>query len=182
MFVGTTFLVKGGDLLLAAFEILRRRHEDATLTIIGPQAWPMAGLIPEGVQFMGRVGPEQLSQIYEQHDLLVVPSRLEGFGKVFVEALSHGLPCIGRRAFAMPDLIQPGINGDLVESDDPAELAARIEAVLGNEEIYRSCDAMRGDVMARFNWDRAAHDVARAALECVRERALVAGSGNAALS
>jgi glycosyltransferase involved in cell wall biosynthesis len=102
---------------------------------------------------------------------MVVPSRLEGFGKVFIEALSHGLPCIGRRAFAMPELIEAGVTGDLLERDDPAELATRIENVLANDEIYRNCEAKRASMLATFNWDRAARDVATAAADAVRERA-----------
>jgi glycosyltransferase involved in cell wall biosynthesis len=171
LFVGTTFLVKGGDLVIAALARLRQQYSDMTLTVVGLQTWPLPGAIPEGVNFVGRVPPEKLSEIYRQHDLLVVPSRLEGFGKVFVEALGAGLPCIGRRAFAMPELIQAGVTGDVVESDDPAELARRIEAVLGNDEIYRNCEARRAETLARFNWDRAAGDIVNAAAESVRDRA-----------
>ncbi len=163
LFVGTTFLVKGGDLLLASLALLRKRHEDMTLTIVGPESWPLHGAIPEGVSFLGRVGPESLSGIYQQQDLLVVPSRLEGFGKVFIEALSHGLPCIGRRAFAMPELIQSGVNGDLVESDSPEELAMRIESVLTNDSVYRNCEAAKSQTKKRYDWDRAAEDVVKVA-------------------
>jgi glycosyltransferase involved in cell wall biosynthesis len=171
LFVGTTFRVKGGDVVIAAFEKLRERHPDMTLSIVGLQAWPLPTPMPAGVNFIGRVKPEQLSEIYLSHDLMVVPSRLEGFGKVFIEALSHGLPCIGRRAFAMPELIEAGVTGDLLERDDPAELATRIENVLANDEIYRNCEAKRASMLATFNWDRAARDVATAAADAVRERA-----------
>lgn len=163
LFVGTSFLVKGGDQVLEALEIVRRKNPGVTLTIVGPASWPLQTPIPQGVEFLGRVGPDQLTQIYRQHDLLVMPSRLEGFGKVFVEALSHGIPCIGRCDFAMPELIQPGLNGDLVESDDPEELARRILRVLGDEDIYRNCSAARREVSSTFNWDRAAADVVRVA-------------------
>jgi glycosyltransferase involved in cell wall biosynthesis len=163
LFIGTTFIVKGGDLVLAALAILRKRQPDVTLTIVGPASWPLTSAIPEGVTFLGRLDPERLPDLYRQHDLLVVPSRLEGFGKVFVEAFFHGLPCIGRRAFAMPELIHPGVNGDLVESDNPEELAQRIEAVLANDAIYGNCASAQGTAAARFTWDRAANDVVMAA-------------------
>jgi glycosyltransferase involved in cell wall biosynthesis len=167
LFIGTTFLVKGGDVVLAALALLRRRYSDMTLTIVGPSAWPGQGQIPEGVRFLGRLDPEGLPELYRQHDLLVVPSRLEGFGKVFVEALSHGLPCIGRRAFAMPELIEAGVNGDLVESDNPEELARRIDAVLASDAIYANCRLSQSETVARFNWDRAAADVVNAAMASI---------------
>lgn len=162
LFVGTSFLVKGGDQVLQALQILRQKDPRVSLTIVGPASWPVPGPAPPGVEFVGRVDPERLTRIYRQHDLLVVPSRLEGFGKVFVEALSHGVPCIGRRAFAMPELIQPGVSGGLVESDDPEELAICIRRVLDDEGIYRKCWATRHGVSSTFNWDRAAADVVRA--------------------
>jgi len=168
LFVGTSFLVKGGDQVLEALQILRQEDAGVTLTIAGPSSWPLQAPVPPGVEFLGRVNPEQLTRIYRQHDLLVVPSRLEGFGKVFVEALSHGVPCIGRRAFAMPELIQPGVNGDLVESDDPEELARRILKVLGDEGVYRNCGEGRQEASLTFTWDRAAADIVKVARAVVR--------------
>lgn len=161
LFVGTSFLVKGGDQVLEALRILREQDSGMTLTIAGPASWPFQTPVPEGVEFIGRVDPKQLTQIYGRHDLLVVPSRLEGFGKVFIEALSHGIPCIGRNAFAMPELIQPGMNGDLVDGDDPGELAGRILNVLGDEAVYQHCRAARQQACSTFTWDRAAADVMR---------------------
>lgn len=177
LFVGTSFLVKGGAQVLEALEILRRENSGVTLTVAGPAQWPLRTPIPPGVDFLGRVNPEQLSQIYQQHDLLVVPSRLEGFGKVFVEALSHGVPCIGRRAFAMPELIRPGVNGDLAESDDPAELATRILRILGDEDVYRRCRAARRDLSLTFNWDRAAADVVKVAQSIGRPNKVARAAG-----
>jgi glycosyltransferase involved in cell wall biosynthesis len=177
LFVGTSFLVKGGDQLLEAFQILRHKDPSVTLTVAGPAQWPVQSPVPQGVQFLGRVDPEKLTRLYLQHDLLVVPSRLEGFGKVFVEALSHGVPCIGRRAFAMPELIQSGVNGDLVESDDPEELARRIERVLGDEGVYRNCNAARQVVSSTFNWDRAAADVVKVAQSIGRPNKVARATG-----
>ena len=146
--------------MVAALEQLRRDVDPAiTLTVAGPDEWPLTGEIPEGVRFVGRVGADEVDALYDNHDLLVVPSRLEGFGKVFLEALSHGMPCIGRDAFAMPELIRPGDNGDLVRTEDPDELAGCIERVLGDDEIYVRCARDAPSVRAGHTWDRAAADV-----------------------
>jgi glycosyltransferase involved in cell wall biosynthesis len=156
LFVGTTFWVKGGDTVVAALEILRREVDPAiTLTIAGPDHWPLAGGIPEGVRFLGRVEADEVAALYDAHDLLVVPSRLEGFGKVFLEALSHGMPCVGRDAFAMPELITPE-RGGLVHSEDPAELATCINSVLTDDAIFDHCAVHADQVVENFTWDRAA--------------------------
>lgn len=159
LFVGTSFAVKAGDTVVAAFQELRRRDSRITLTVAGPAQWPLPGGVPEGIDFVGRVEPAAIAALYDTHDLLVMPSRMEGFGKVFVEALAKGLPCIGRDDFAMPELVRPGQNGGLVTSEDAIELADCIAAVLADDDIYRRCAAEIEMVLSRFNWDRAAAEV-----------------------
>lgn len=167
LFVGTTFAAKGGDLVVEALSLLRMQVPNITLTVAGPSAWPLPGEPPAGVHFAGRVARSELISLYDRHDLLVMPSRLEGFGIVFVEALGRGLPCIGRRAFAMPELIQPGRNGGLLDSDDPAALAQLVLGVLSDDAIYESTRAERKGVLERYTWARTARlvlDVVQSAL------------------
>ena len=120
LFVGRDFQTKGGDLVVDA--VARPAppvgpHRDAHR---GRSA--ASGRCPErcpqGVRFLGPVGVEAVAALMDSHDLLVMPSRLEGFGIVFVEALARGLPCIGRRDFAMPEIIEDGRTGRLLAEDD----------------------------------------------------------------
>ena len=169
LFVGTTFRVKGGDQLIAALAQLRIKDPQIRLTVVGPSEWPEPGQVPAGVHFLGRVDPQRMPGILDSHDLLAVPSRFEGFGKIFIEALSRGLPCVGRNAFAMPEMIRPGENGDLVRGDSPEELAACIDRVLSDDGIYKTCAAERQEVLDWYNWDRAAGQMVEAmrnALAC----------------
>ena len=69
-----------------------------------------AGLVPD-------IEPE-----YQQADVFILPSRFEGYGMVFAEALSAGLPVIAAKAGAVPDVV-PGTAGLLVAPDDPEALA-----------------------------------------------------------
>jgi glycosyltransferase involved in cell wall biosynthesis len=156
LFVGRDFHVKAGGVVVDAVEIIRRDHPDVTLTVVGPRRWPLDGEPPPGVRFLGARPAEEVAQLYREHDLLVMPSLLEGFGMVFVEALARGVPCIGRADCAMPELITPGDNGDLVTSNDPRELAAKVMAVLGNAAIYENCAGESAAVAEHFRWSRAA--------------------------
>ncbi|MEV1333409.1 glycosyltransferase family 4 protein [Micromonospora costi] len=163
LFVGRNFRAKGGDLVLAALSILRREVDPGiTATIVGPPDWPVDGDVPDGVTFLGPLPLAEVASLYDEHDLFVLPTRVEGFGFVFLEALSRGLPCVGRDDFAMPEMIRPGRNGALLSKDDPEELARLIAGVLVDDDLYAACRADIPDLVARFSWDRAARDTVRA--------------------
>jgi glycosyltransferase involved in cell wall biosynthesis len=158
LFVGRDFHTKAGDLVVRSLALARRSRPDLTLTVCGPTRWPLDGSVPAGVRFLGPVPTEAMPDLYDRHDLLVMPSRLEGFGIVFAEALARGLPCIGRDDFAMSEVIRPRENGDLVTSDDPGELAERILATLSDTALYARCRMERAEVHRHFSWERAADD------------------------
>jgi glycosyltransferase involved in cell wall biosynthesis len=163
LLAGRDFHTKGADLAVAALALLRRDYDPRLeLTIAGPDRWPLPGGIPDGVSFLGRVPSNRLSRLYDEHDLLVMPSRLEGFGIVFAEALARGLPCVGRDAYAMPELITPGETGALVRGDDPAELAEAVVRVLADDRVYATCSARAAATAEHFTWDRAGRETVAA--------------------
>jgi glycosyltransferase involved in cell wall biosynthesis len=157
------FYAKGADLAIAALARLRRDYDpQITLTFVGPDTWLGPGSPPDGVRFLGNLpSASDVSALYDSHDLLVMPSRLEGFGIVFVEALARGLPCIGRDAYAMPEIITPGVSGALVTNDDEGELAATIAAVLADDALYEACHKRAPEIAEYFSWERAAWEIAQ---------------------
>jgi glycosyltransferase involved in cell wall biosynthesis len=155
-----TFYRKGGDLVVAALSILRREYDrEITLTVAGLEEWPLPGAVPDGVSMLGILRPDQVAWLYDEHDLFVMPSRQETFGVVFLEALSRGLPCVARNAYAMPEIITPGISGALIDRDDPQALAKAIIEVLEDDQIYQSCASRAPKIAAYFSWERTARDV-----------------------
>ncbi len=161
LFVGSRdFAKKGGDLVLAALAVLRREHDPRiTLTVAGPRTWPLPGAPPDGVRFLGCLPPHQVASLYDRHDLFVMPSRMEPFGKVFAEALARGLPCVARDAFAMPEIVTPGVSGALVSGDDEHELAATIAAALADDALYERCHERAAEIAEYFSWERTALQV-----------------------
>ena len=97
LFLGRDFERKAGPLVVHAFVELRKAAPECTLTVAGPDVWPIPGAVPEGVEFRGRLSPGEAAAALSDHDLFVMPSWFEPFGIVFAEALSAGLPCVARR-------------------------------------------------------------------------------------
>lgn len=162
LFIGRTFASKGGDIVLKALSLLRSQVDPRiTLTIAGPPALP-AGEVPEGVNFLGALPSREVAKLYDTHDLFVLPTRIEGFGIVFAEALARGLPCIGRNNFAMPEIVQPPRYGSLLDGDDPAQLAKLIADALTDDGLYARCAKDAEATRAYYSWDRAARETIRA--------------------
>jgi glycosyltransferase involved in cell wall biosynthesis len=170
LFVGSRdFYKKGGDLVLAALAVLRREHDPRiTLTVAGPRTWPLPGAPPDGVRFLGSLPPHQVAPLYDRHDLFVMPSRMEPFGKVFAEALARGLPCVARDAFAMPEIVTPGVSGALVSGDDEHELAAAVVAALADDALYDRCRERAPEIAEYFSWERTALQVCDVIAQALR--------------
>ena len=160
LYEASDFYRKGGDLVVEALEILRRDYDPrTTLTMVGMEKWPLPGEPPAGVNFRGVIPPQEVAELYDTHDVFVMPSRMEPFGIVFAEALARGIPCVARNAYAMPEVITPGISGALIERDDPYELAAAITSVLTDDELYKKVYERVPEMAAYFSWERAANQV-----------------------
>lgn len=87
----------------------------------------------EHVRFLGRVPDERLGLLYASADLYMLPSRtvadppdVEGFGIVFLEAGACGTPSLGGNSGGIPDAIDDGVTGYLVDPLDPGDLADKL--------------------------------------------------------
>ena len=154
--VGWDYGMKGGPTAVEALSIARKTIPDLTLTLVGPppETLPDApGLI--------KVGPlrdrTRLLQYYRDADIFILPSLYDTFGFVFCEAMSQGLPCIGTEFNAIPEFIEPGINGYLVPRRDPQTLAARIiEFYVNPANRFRMGQSSMQRVHKAFTWDHVA--------------------------
>ncbi|MEL6821361.1 MAG: glycosyltransferase family 4 protein [Calditrichota bacterium] len=88
------------------------------------------------VRFTGPVTQEELIRLYESHDVFVMPSQHEGFGIVYLEAMSFGLPVIASSAGGAVDIVQHGKNGFLVNPGHAAQVANVIKQ-LSDSSVYR---------------------------------------------
>jgi glycosyltransferase involved in cell wall biosynthesis len=128
LFVGFNFALKGGHVLLRAWQTVRQHFPDAELWIAGP-SHPRAPEQP-GVRWLGLLEPRELSALYDRAAVFVLPSLYDACPHALREAMGHGLPCIGTRRGGIPEMIDHERTGLLVEPEDPAELADALVAIL----------------------------------------------------
>ena len=119
--------------------------------------------LPPGATFHGLLGREALARLYATASIFALPTRREAFGLSFVEAMAFGLPAIGSRIEAIPEIIADGETGLLVPPGDPAALAEAISTLLGDPARARRMGAAgRARVAGRFSWRLAAESMLEA--------------------
>ena len=136
--VGAVVPRKGYDVLVAALARLRdlpwrlliagdlARNPDAARRL----AADIARLgFAERVTIAGAVTPDRLAVFYAAADLFVLPSRFEGYGMAYAEAIAHGVPVVGTTAGAIPETVPAGA-GVLVPPDDIDALAAALRRLI----------------------------------------------------
>lgn len=97
------------------------------------------------VRFLGFMGRDELASRYRDHDLFVTASTIETQGIVLLESMAAGLPVIGVRALAIPELVRAGRNGIIVKPGDEAAMADAMMRLAGDdalrERFGRQCSA-----------------------------------------
>jgi glycogen synthase len=82
------------------------------------------------VEFKGAVSEADLQRLYQSCDLFVAPSLYESFGLIYLEAMNYAKPVIGCRAGGIPEVVDHGVNGLLVDPETPIALAKAITDLL----------------------------------------------------
>ncbi len=136
---------KGHDALLEAWPAVRSREPRAQLWVIGEgddrarlEEKSRALGVADAVHFLGRVPDDELASRCRRASLFVMPSRQEGFGLVYAEAMWHGLPCIGSTSDAAGEVIVDGETGLLVPYGNAEAIANAAGGLLGDPERCRS--------------------------------------------
>ena len=149
--VGSLIEFKGHDLLVKAVALLIRRGMDLSLEVAGdgPLRNHLETLIRElgvsdKVKLLGGCHPEKIRKLLSESDAFVLASRVDSMGYrdgvpvALMEAMVMGLPCISTWVSGIPELIEDGVSGILVEPDNVQALADALERVLVNLSLAQS--------------------------------------------
>ena len=140
--------------LLEAFVLLRTELPDLRLVLTGG-ALDELGILPEGVDRLGIVAPEDLASLYRTAACLVFPSVYEGFGLPPLEAMASGCPVAASTAGAIPEVC--GDAAVYFDAHDPEAMANGVREALALADELRELGIARA---AAFTWGEAArrHD------------------------
>ena len=156
LFVGTGLQRKGLHHLLQAWSCAHL-PAGARLTVVCRSLDPSLALLlnsVSGVEFMAGVTTPQLKELYLTASLFVMPSLVEGFGQVYLEALSHGLPVLGTANTCLPDLGGELDGIFLVPPGDIECLATRLAQLADLLQGNREINGQARRCAARFSWAR----------------------------
>jgi teichuronic acid biosynthesis glycosyltransferase TuaC len=156
--VGMLHRGKGHELILRALARLRPTLPDLRCRIIGegPDGALLQGLAEElgvrsQVEFVGRQTRPEVAAAMRRCSVFVLPSRNEGLGCVYLEAMSCGKPVIGCRSQGIEELIDHGGNGWLISVDDLEELVAGLSVLLASAELRaRIGEAARQTILEKL--------------------------------
>ena len=133
LFVGRFDRQKGFDIVLKVAESLKgtavRVHIVGDYVLENEQEKKHL----DNVVFHGWIDRRQIGAYYQAADLLLMPSRWEGFGLVAAEAMAHGCPVLASDRGALPEVVLDGIGGWISGLDDYVEQASRL--LRGSKEV-----------------------------------------------
>ena len=108
------------------------------------------------VEFLGTVSRRALEARYRQAAVFCLPSRQEGFGIVFLEAMANARPIVAARAAAVPETVTEGEVGLLADPDNPDEFARGLATLLGDRDLRRHMGAAGRRRVESYRADRVA--------------------------
>ncbi len=160
---------KGHDLLLHAFDLVRKEVEGIDLVIGGGSPDPkpreqgvinmMHNIIEEKqmqgrVKLIGYVPDEDMLANYQYAQMFVLPSKFEPFGMTSQEAMACGQPVVASKFGGIRNVITDGKTGFLIDPDNPQEFAAAMIKLLKDQELLESIGKNANEMIrAHYSWE-----------------------------
>jgi phosphatidylinositol alpha-1,6-mannosyltransferase len=153
---------KGVDGVIRALPAVLKAVPNLFYVVVGggslqPQLEKLARESPtrDHILFIGKLRVEELKTYYSKADVFVMPSRQEGFGIVFLEAMAMGTPVIASNHGGVPEIVRDSVTGFLVDQDDIEGLTDRLILLLRDEALRKMIgEAGRKQVEENYSFTR----------------------------
>lgn len=164
LFVGKDFYRKGGDLVVAAFQKIKQLYPEAKLIIAGPDSLSSEITAIKGIQFVGNVSVDKVSQLMASSTIFVMPSRFEAYGLVFIEAMAMGMPIIVRDKYEMPHFVLQGagmvMKSEMTDELEISNLVTCMSHMLEEKLQYLTkARELSPKIIAEYSWESVANRI-----------------------
>lgn len=152
----------GIDTLIRGFSLLKDKNSRLVICGDGELLGSLKKLssdldISDRVLFFTTKQHGELARIVACADVFVRPSRTEGLGNAFLEAMACGTPIVATNVGGIKDFLKDEITGLRVDIDDPQSIASAIERYLGDDKLYLNIRKNGIDLVNNFyTWDKIA--------------------------
>lgn len=169
LFVGRIEPLKGVDILLEAIAQMQKQDVSVCLSLVGgdPDLNPeqlsdeMNRLqflrrqfnLTENVAFLGRQAQDSLPYYYSAAKAVVMPSQYESFGMVALEAMACGTPVVASQVGGLAFLVQDGVTGFTVPTDEPDALADSLMKLLNDPELRDRMGGQAAEFAQNYGWE-----------------------------
>ncbi|MEN4006861.1 MAG: glycosyltransferase family 4 protein [Methanobacteriaceae archaeon] len=163
LFLGSLVQYKGPDILLKALYLVKKEIPDVKLIFAGrgPMLTELRELSKKlylDVEFLGFVEEPLKPMYFKASDIFCLPSitMSESFGIVNLEAMACGIPIVSTRLGGIPDIVEDGKSGLLVEPGDSKSLADALIYLLENDDIAKKMGDYGKRKVRDYSWEKIA--------------------------
>lgn len=145
--------------VLRAFQLIQRRFPESRLVVAGDGSQRAElenlanGLNLCGVEFIGRVAPEHMSELYDAADIYLNSSNIDNMPGSIIEAFASGLPVVTTDAGGIPYIVTDGATGLLVRLNDHEAMAKRAIRLIEDRELAYRIVTLAHEDCRKYKWD-----------------------------
>jgi glycosyltransferase involved in cell wall biosynthesis len=152
LFVGVLERYKNVQVLADAWRRVAARRPDARLHLVGTGTLDAVAesLAHESVEWQRRIEAPEVAAAFDRARALLLPSASEGLPRIAIESFLRGRAVVGSRAGGIPDIVEDGVNGLLIDPGDAAALAAAIERILDDDALADRLGGAAAESAARW--------------------------------
>jgi glycosyltransferase involved in cell wall biosynthesis len=154
LWVGQLAYRKAAHHLFAALRFFSSAQVQLTLVTRSAMPRELVALCPENVHVISNVTDSLKADLYRSHHLFVLPSLVEGFGLVYLEALAAGLPILASLNSGAPDIISHGVHGFIVEAGIAESIRDVIDACLSDSSLLPAMSFNGISLSRSLTWSR----------------------------
>lgn len=154
LWVGQMAYRKGAHYLLEAIRGFPPSQIQLTIATRSAIPGELAKLCTDNIKVLRNISNNKKQDLYNSHHLFTMPSLVEGFGLVYLEALASGLPIIATTNTGITDVITSGEEGFVIEPGSAEPIKMAIESCLSDSQLLATMSTKAKNLSNCLTWDR----------------------------